>query len=91
MEKITWIESIIESASAIKVEGPSADLYDKIQQKIARESITFQWGISVAAAVLMLIGVNLFYVLEQKNKPDNTLNNQEKPYISISNQLYNNV
>jgi ABC-type glycerol-3-phosphate transport system permease component len=88
MEKNTWIEAVLASAETVKFADPKADLYEKIQQKIKEEQVSTHWGISIAAAFIVLIGVNLFFVFHQKNTEKFTQVNTEVTYILTSNQLY---
>jgi hypothetical protein len=91
MEATNWIESVLESVTTAKVVGPSPDLFQKIQLKIQQEKVSLNWLLPTAAAVLILIGINLFFVSQFKNKITGPSEKPEITYLSTSNQLYTYV
>lgn len=87
--KDNWIENILNSTNGITQVTPNDDLYEKINQKIKETKVVplnTLW--LVAASIILLIGLNLVLINNQKSATKNQMASFEKS-LNQDNQLYN--
>ena len=89
MKKETWIKAVL--SSELRTATVSPELFSKIKQRIQEEQISARWALPFAAAGLLLIGINVAIVLNQKSASKNNRQSLEFNYITTSNQLYSYV
>jgi hypothetical protein len=66
-------------------------LFSKIKKRIQEEQISVRWALPLAAAGLLLIGINVAIILSQKSASKNNSQSLEFTYMTTSNQLYSYV
>lgn len=88
MEKETWINAVLCSPLEKKSAPASDELYQKIQQKIKTDTVSVEWAFPLAAAILVLVGLNLYFIVHHQNNRYSKSTNNEFAYFSTSNQLY---
>jgi hypothetical protein len=91
MEKETWITAVLSSELITASPASSPDLFLKIKNRIQAEQVSFQWAMPIAAASLVVIGLNILFVLNQNNKAKANSTTNEISYLTTSNQLYSHV
>ncbi len=89
MERINWIENILNSTNGIIPVAPNDDLFSKIQQRIQLEgkvSLKTVWLVAASIAVLVLLNFSVL-TLKTKQNARSTTSYLEKT-VNKSNQLY---
>lgn len=88
MKKDTFIKSILDSTNTIKKVQPNDNLLAKIEAKINyyNETISRRKIWPIAASISILIAINAFFILKQKQVEQNSFS---QPLVKVvSNQLY---
>jgi hypothetical protein len=89
MKKETWIKAVL--SSELRTATASPELFSKIKKRIQEEQISVRWALPLAAAGLLLIGINVAIILSQKSASKNNSQSLEFTYMTTSNQLYSYV
>jgi hypothetical protein len=89
MKKETWIKAVL--SSELRTATASPELFSKIKQRIQEEQISVRWALPLAAAGLLLIGINVAIILSQKSASKSNRQSLEFTYMTTSNQLYSYV
>lgn len=89
MKKETWIKAVL--SSELRTATVSPELFSKIKLRIQEEQISVRWALPLAAAGLLLIGINVAIILSQKSASKNNSQSFEFTYMTTSNQLYSYV
>lgn len=89
MEKVNWIERIINSTNGIIKVAPSDDLFLKIQSRINNQnkvSTKTVWLVAASIAILVLVNFTILTTKTKEKKTSETIYWENT--LNKSNQLY---
>lgn len=87
MDKELFINSILNSTNSITKVLPDESLFNRIESRISKNSMSKNTLWLVAASIVMLISINIILLLEKSNTIHSELTSLEHS-INKSNQLY---
>lgn len=89
MEKEKYIQDILKSTNGITKATPNAVLFQKIEQRLETEKkapIQLIW--MVAASIVVLLGINIMVLLNQKTTSHNSSIANIAANLQTNNQFY---